>query len=113
MYVFQMSSILDRLSCFFDFLNYQKVEIGDSVSKLLNIKTDLLIDGIFICACNLPTTNGDFKLFLRDFYTRPILLKDFYLEAGQSETIIRCKISYGQCTTASEPFFPFFQSNAS
>ena len=104
---FRMSSVLDRLSCFFDFLNYQKGEIGDSVSKLLNIKTDLLIDGILICACNLPTTNNDFKLFLRDFYTRPIILKDFSLEAGPSETIIRCKISYGRCTTVSEPLFSF------
>jgi hypothetical protein len=103
-----MSSILDRLSCFFDFLNYQKVEIGDTISKLLKIKTAILIYGIFICACNLPTTNENFKLFLRDFYTRPMILNDFYLEASQSETIIRCKISYGQYTTTSEPLFRFF-----
>ena len=84
------------------------MEIRDSVSKLLKIKTEILIDGIFICACNLPTTNENFKLFLRDFYTWPMILNDFYLEASQSETIIRCKISYGQCTTTSEPLFRFF-----
>ena len=106
---FRMSSqpVLDSLSCFFDFLTYQKGEIGDTVNKLLDVKTDLLIDGMLICTCNLPTSNTDFKLFLRDFYTRPVILRDFSLDEGPSETIIRCKISYDHCAIVSKPLFSF------
>ena len=102
-----MCAALDSLSCFSDLLNYQKGEIEDTVGKLLNVKTSLLIDGMLLCTYNLPTTNNDFKLFLRDFYTRPVILKNFSLDVGPSQTIIRCKISYDHCAIVSKPLFSF------
>ena len=89
-----MCAALDSFSCFIDLLNYQKGEISDSVCNLLNIKTNLLEEGMLICTFGLPLTNNDFKLFLREFYQRPIILKDFSLDVGTSHTIVKCKIAY-------------------
>ena len=102
-----MCAAFDSLSCFFDLLNYQKREIEDTVNVLLNVNTSLLEEGMRICNYNLPTTNNDFKLFLRDFYTRPVILKDFSLDVGPSQTIVRCKISYDNCSIISKPLFSF------
>ena len=102
-----MCAVLDSLSCFFDLLNYQKREIEDTFDKLLNVKTDLLIDGMLIGTYNLPVTNTDFKLFLRDFYTRPVILKDFSLDVNPIQTTITCKITYDNCAMVSKPLFSF------
>ena len=102
-----MCAVLNSLSCFFDLLNYQKREIEDTFNKLFNAKTDLLIDGMLIGTYSLPITNTDFKLFLRDFYTRPVILKDFSLDINPIKTTVTCKISYDNCAIISKPLFSF------
>jgi hypothetical protein len=89
----EMCAVLNSLSCFFDLHNYQKREIEDTFSKLFHAKTNLLIDGMLIGTYSLPITNNDFKLFLRDFYTRPVILKDFSLDINPIQTNVTCKIS--------------------
>ena len=102
-----MCAVLNSLSCFFDLLNYQKREIEDTFNKLFNAKTDLLIDGMLIGTYDLPITNTGFKLFLRDFYTRPVILKDFSLDINPIQTTVTCKISYDNCAIISKPLFSF------
>ena len=104
---FRMSAVFDSLSCFFDLLNYQKREIVDTFNQLLDTKTDLLINGTLLCTYDLPLTNTDFKLFLRDLYTKPVILRDFTLDENPTQTTVRCKVTYDSCAMISKPLFIF------
>ena len=101
------AAAFDSFSCFIDLLNYQKGEITDSVCNLLNVKTNLLEEGMLICTYGLPPSNTEFKLFLRQFYKQPINLKNFSLDVGLSQTIVKCKIAYDTCAIVSKPLFCF------
>ena len=99
--------VFDSFSCYIDLLGYQKNEITDSICKFLNVETNLLVEGMIICTRELPLTNQDFKLFLRQLYQLPLHLKKFSLDVGTDQTIIKCKIVYDSCSTVSKPLFCF------
>ena len=86
----------DYFSCYLDLLGYQKNEISDSISKILNIRTTLQEEGLLLCTFSLPTNNHDFKMFLRKFCQYPLNLEQFTLDVG-SDTLIRCRIIYDTC----------------
>ena len=102
-----MCAVFTSLSCFFDLHVYQKREIEDTFSKLFHAKQSLLIDGMLVGNYNLPITNDDFKFFLRDFYTRPVILKDFSLDENPIQTNVICKINYNNSAIISKPLFSF------
>ena len=103
---FRMTAVYDSLSCYFDFLNYQKREIVDTFDQLLDTKTDLLVDGTLFCTNDLPLTYVDFKLFQQDLYTRPVILRDFTLDENSTQTIVRCNVTYDS-EMVSKPLFIF------
>ena len=96
----------DYFSCYLDLLGYQKNEISDSISKILNIRTTLQEEGLLLCTFSLPTNNHDFKMFLRKLCQYPLNLEQFTLDVG-SDTLIRCKIIYDTCEILSKPLFRF------
>jgi hypothetical protein len=102
-----MCAVFNSLSCFFDLHIYQKREIEDTFTELFHAKTNLLIDGMLVGNYSLPITNNEFKFFLRDFYTRPVILKDFSLDINPIQTNVTCKISYNNCAIISKPLFSF------
>jgi hypothetical protein len=88
-------------------LNYQKREIVDTFDQLLDTKTDLLVDGTLFCTNDLPLTNVDFKLFQRDLYTRPVILKNFTLDENSTQTFVSCNVIYDKCESVLKPLFIF------
>ena len=101
------NAVFDSFSCYIDLLGYQKNEITDSIRKFLNVETNLLVEGMIICTRELPLTNQDFKLFLRQLYQIPLHLKDFSLDVGKDQTIVKCRIVYDSCSSISKPLFCF------
>jgi hypothetical protein len=102
-----MCAVFTSLSCFFDLHVYQKRELEDTFTKIFHAKQSLLIDGMLVGNYNLPITNDDFKFFLRDFYTRPLILKDFSLDENPIQTNVICKINYNNSAIISKPLFSF------
>ena len=101
------AAAFDSFSCYIDLLNYQKNEITDSVCNLLNVKTNLLEEGMLLCTYGLPASNSEFKLFLRQFYKQPVHLKNFTLDVGSTQTTVKCRIAYDTCAIISNPLFCF------
>ena len=66
----------DNFSCCVDLLGYQKNEITDSVCKLVNVQSPLLVEGIFLCTFALPANNHDFKMFYKNCQSR--CMNDIY-----------------------------------
>ena len=83
------NAVFDSFSCYIDLLGYQKNEITDSVCNLLNVKTNLLEEGMLVCTHDFPLTNQEFKLFLRQLYQLPLHLKKFSLDVGTDQTVIK------------------------
>ena len=96
----------DYFSCYLDLLGYQKNEISDSISKMLNVRSPLLEEGILLCTFTLPTNNHDFKMFLRRFCQYPLHLEKFTLDVG-TDTIVRYRIIYDTCNIVSKPLYQF------
>ena len=67
----------DNFSCFMDLLGYQKNEIADSVCKLVNVQSPLLVETMFLCSFPLPPDNYAFKMFLRQFGQNSLQLQKF------------------------------------
>ena len=97
----------DNFSCFVDLLGYQKNEITDSVCKLVNVQSPLLVETVFLCSFALPANNHDFKMFLRQFCQYPLHLEKFTLGVGSDYTVVRCKIVYDTCNIVSKPLYRF------
>jgi hypothetical protein len=97
----------DNFSCFVDLLGYQKNEITDSVCKLVNVQSPLLVETMFLCSFALPANNHAFKMFLRQFCQNPLHLEKFTLEVGTDYIVVRCKIVYDTCIMVSKPLFRF------
>ena len=70
----------DYFSCYLDLLGYQKNEITDSISQMLDIRAPILEEGLLLCTFKLPTNNYDFKMCLRKFCHYPLLLEKFSIE---------------------------------
>jgi hypothetical protein len=85
----------------------KKRELEDTFTKIFQTNQSLLIDGMLVANYNLPVSNDNFKLFLRDFYTRPVILKDFSLDENTIQTNVICKINYNDSEIISKPFFNF------
>jgi hypothetical protein len=96
----------DYFSCYLDLLGYQKNEITDSISQMLNIRVPILEEGLLLCTFKLPTNNYDFKMCLRKFCHYPLLLEKFSIEIG-NETVIKCRLVYDTCDVLSKPLFRF------
>ena len=102
-----MSAVYTDLSCFLDLHRYQKRELEDTFTKIFKTNQNLLLDGMLVANYNLPVTYDDFKLFLRDFYTRPMILKDFSLDTNALQTNVICTVNYNDSEIISKPFFCF------
>ena len=99
----------DAFSCFLDLLAYQKTEITDSVSNMLDTSLPLLEEGLLLCTFPLPSNNNDFKMYIRKITHDPLVLEKFILEIENDTTaVIRCYITYDSNSFKSEPLFPNF-----
>ena len=101
-----LPSDYDYFSCFLDLLTYQKTEITDSISTMLGTKIPILEEGLLLCTFKLPSTNYDFKMYIRKLCHDPLVLEKFTLEIG-NEVIIRCQIVYDTYSVLSKPLFRF------
>ena len=98
----------DAFSCFLDLLAYQKTEITDSVSNMLDTSLPLLEEGLLLCTFPLPSNNNDFKMYIRKITHDPLVLEKFILEIENDTTaVIRCYITYDSNSFKSEPLFKF------
>ena len=91
----------DYFSCYLDLLGYQKNEITDSISQMLNIRVPILEEGLLLCTFKLPTNNYDFKMCLRKFCHYPLLLEKFSIDIG-NEIVIKCRLVYDTCDVLSK-----------
>ena len=98
----------DYFSCFLDLLTYQKTEITDCISILLDTKIPLLEEGLLLCTFKMPSSNYDFKMYIRKICHDPMVLEKFTLEIENDNlVIIRCHIKYDTYSVLSEPLFKF------
>ena len=97
----------DYFSCFLDLLNYQKTEITDCISILLSTKLPLLEEGLLLCTFPLPSTNHEFKMYIRKITHDPLVLEQFTLEENGTDAIIQCNIKYDTFILKSKPLFTF------
>ena len=101
------AAVYDTLACYLDFLNYQKKEISDTFTQLFKVPTDLFVDGALFCRNELPLSNTDFKIFQRNLYTSPVILKNFTLEENVTQTFISCSVIYDKYECILKPIFLF------
>ena len=98
----------DYFLCFLDLLTYQKTEITDCISILLDTKIPLLEEGLLLCTFKMPSSNYDFKMYIRKICHDPMVLEKFTLEIENDNlVIIRCHIKYDTYSVLSEPLFKF------
>ena len=97
----------DRLNCHLNLLSFQKKELVDSLSTILNLKSNLLLENILLCSFPIPNSNENFKKILYSLYQTPIYLRNFSLSIGQKLTSVCCKVYCDNCIIDSDPFFIF------
>ena len=98
----------DQFSCFLDLLNYQKTEITDSISVMLDTSLPILEEGLLLCVFPLPCTLDEFKMSIRRITHDPLVLEKFVLSIENDSTaIIRCNITYDSKSFRSLPLFKF------
>ena len=95
----------DRLNCHLNLLGFQKKELVDSLTTILNLKSKILLENLFLCSFQIPNTNDKFKSILYSLYQTPVYLRNFSLSIGPQFTTIRCKVFCDNCVLDSSPFF--------
>ena len=73
----------------------------------MNLKSNILLENIFLCSFQIPNSNDKFKSILYSLYQTPVYLRNFSLSIGQKLTTVRCKVYCDNCIIDSDPFFIF------